>query len=565
MPVMRKIVSLLCVLCVSTMLLAQTDSTKIEGIHPYKVADEVSWEHAHWSLLPYVGVNWFMGDFTSSEIKSTMGLPSFGIAAECAFNPAWGIGFEYGYANWKVSGDPTKTNAAGARLNADTLLLGKTHKADVYLAADLINLILPFAKKKPVALMAQVGVGGAIHKNSVYYDMSESNTAGREARGATALHPEIKGAMKKYDFNPYLVFGMDLDFNINRTLAMGVRASYDLFLSDLIDNRKFNPNTDGLLEIALNLRIKFNAVKMTHARNVPGRDFPDLRAITTAEARNYVEEEVAKHIKTAYAEGAEAAKVHDTLIIQHDSVIVRDGVQYAAVPAVVAQPATNAVAEAAPESQPRVYARAAQNFYIYFDSYKAQLSEDGLITIQQVADLLKDDSTLNALIIGYCDNTGTAQANLVLGEKRAGNVEEELRAEYGIEAARLYAVSRGVVVGGRSKAAYAPNRRVAIQLVDKATFDRRKAELEEEKAKRADEQFPVMTTVTVNESTTLSQLARKYYNNTNCWIYIYAANKSKLSGPNNVVQGVELTIPEITEEDKKITKSQSQDMYREIQ
>jgi len=564
---MRKIVTLLCVLCASATLLAQTENLK--GIHPYQEPDpeNVSQEHAYWSITPYAGINWFFGDFNSDELRNTPNFPSVGIAADCWFNPAWALGIEYGFSRWKLMGTD-KVDGAGNRLNADTLLLGNGHMGNIFLATDLVNLIHPFAKKKPVSVIASVGVGGLLHKNSVYYDMSEKNTEGRSARGNTAAHPNLRGSMNKYDVNPLLKFALNVEFNINRTLALGVRGAYNLFLSDMIDNRQFNPNTDGVVDLTLNLRVKLEAVKKTHARNVPGRDFPDVRAITVREAKGYIADDVADQIETAYAKGAEAAKVHDTLIIHHDTIILvqHDSVIYAqgSLPAALAARATNAAAVAAEESAPRVYSRAAQNFYIYFEPFLSNINEDGLISIQQVADLMNEEPNFYAVIVGYCDNTGTPAANYELGEIRARKVADELREEYGIDAARIYSASHGAVVGGRSKAAYAPNRRVAIQLVDKATFDKRRAELEKEKANRGKVELPVMATVVADNNTTLAQLARRYYSNTNCWVYIFGANKDKLMSPNKVPQGTSLDIPKLTEDEAKITKEQSQKMYNEI-
>jgi len=561
---MRKITALLCVLFASVTLMAQAD---VKGIHPYKVEEpsKVAQDHAHWSLIPYVGVNMFFGDFNAGEAQSILSYPSLGLGAEFAFNPAWSIGLEYGFNRWKLNGNPNETNTAGERLHADTLLLGNAHMVDLYLAADLIDLILPFAKKKPVALMLSIGAGGAMHKNSVYYDMSEKNTEGRSARGNTALHPTLRSAMNKYDFNPFLKFGANLEFNINRTLALGVRAAYNMFLSDMIDGRQFNPNNDGLLDLTLNMRIKFNAVKKTHARNVPGRDFPDVRAITVAEAKDYIKDDVAEHVETAYAKGVEAAKVHDTLIIYHDTIIVEhDNISPETLAALKTVRAANAETAAESQASTRVYPRAAQNFYIYFDSFKADLNEAGLITIQQVADLMAEDESLCALIVAYCDNTGSEEINRKMGDKRAENVAAELRAEYGIDAARLFTHNHGVVVGGRSKAAYGPNRRVAITLMNKDSFNKSKAELEEQKKNKAGEEIVAMTTVVVNEATTLAKLARKYYGNTHCWVYIFAANRDHLSNPNKVPVGVELIIPEVSEEDRKINKAQSREMYENL-
>ena len=146
----------------------------------------------------------------------------------------------------------------------------------------------------------------------------------------------------------------------------------------------------------------------------------------------------------------------------------------------------------------------------------------------------------------------------------------------------------GKLVGKRSTASYGPNRRAAIRLVDKATFDRLATELKEQKEQRIrEEQAPkaesAKQTVSLSESakpvkenqyaarpssevvasenTTLAQLARKYYNNTHCWVYIYIANKQKLTSPNALVPGMKLHIPELTAEELQTTKDQCLQRY----
>ena len=151
-------------------------------------------------------------------------------------------------------------------------------------------------------------------------------------------------------------------------------------------------------------------------------------------------------------------------------------------------------------------------------------------------------------------------------------------AEHAIDTARLYAMGMGKLVGRRSQAAYGPNRRAAIRLVDKATFERMKGNLQESKEHRIIEEPAVKTVpleesarpekvnvykqrlseeVVVDKSTTLSKLARKYYNNTYCWVYIYIANKEKITNPNALVAGTKLTIPELTQKEMQITKDES--------
>lgn len=71
----------------------------------------------------------------------------------------------------------------------------------------------------------------------------------------------------------------------------------------------------------------------------------------------------------------------------------------------------------------------------------------------------------------------------------------------------------------------------------------------------------IVETVTIDKSTTIARLARQYYNNTNCWVYIYMANKDKITTPNNLPIGKELIIPELNEEEQKISKEESLKLY----
>jgi outer membrane protein OmpA-like peptidoglycan-associated protein len=343
--------------------------------------------------------------------------------------------------------------------------------------ADLIDLCHPYAKKKIVALNAIVGAGGAMNKNLTFFPASQDNTAGRDSRGNTA---NIKDStMTGYDFHAFLKFGVGLEFNLNRTLALGLRFTYNLFMDDLVEGRKFDPNCDGIIDLALNMRIKLEAVGKSHARNIPGRDWLDRRGVFTGEVREMVEDEVARikpteNVTNVYNTVADAGG-HDTVIIYHDTIIIREA---------AASPEALAAASTGAAGVHHVYPRAAQSFYLYFDQYKATITDEGLIAIQQAADLMQEEPEFYALVIGYCDNTGTEKGNYELGDMRSERVAKELSEEYGIDKARIYATGYGRVIGGRSKAAYAPNRRVSIQLVDKETFETRKAELEEAKANR---------------------------------------------------------------------------------
>lgn len=66
----------------------------------------------------------------------------------------------------------------------------------------------------------------------------------------------------------------------------------------------------------------------------------------------------------------------------------------------------------------------------------------------------------------------------------------------------------------------------------------------------------------VVEGQSLSQLARKYYNNTFCWVYLWIANRSKAPDPNLILPKCEIRVPQLSEDcQKTITKQEAKDMY----
>lgn len=62
---------------------------------------------------------------------------------------------------------------------------------------------------------------------------------------------------------------------------------------------------------------------------------------------------------------------------------------------------------------------------------------------------------------------------------------------------------------------------------------------------------------TVVEGQSLSQLARKYYHNTFCWVYIWLANRSVAPDPNLILPAVQLQIPVLNDQQKAITKEEA--------
>jgi len=103
---------------------------------------------------------------------------------------------------------------------------------------------------------------------------------------------------------------------------------------------------------------------------------------------------------------------------------------------------------------------------VRFDFDKSEVKEDGRKTCGVVADYLKKHPQAKMLIEGHCDERGTAEYNMALGERRATAVMSYL-VSLGVPKAALSTVSFGEekpLDPGHNEAAWAKNRRAHFVL-----------------------------------------------------------------------------------------------------
>ena len=126
---------------------------------------------------------------------------------------------------------------------------------------------------------------------------------------------------------------------------------------------------------------------------------------------------------------------------------------------------TSRPAQPRPAEAPRQAPQAVRMFApIYFDYDKADVREDQRAALSGFADYLKARPALRATLEGHCDERGTIEYNLALGQRRAESVATFL-ARAGVAAERIAAVSYGKerpADAGGGEAAWARNRRVEM-------------------------------------------------------------------------------------------------------
>lgn len=98
---------------------------------------------------------------------------------------------------------------------------------------------------------------------------------------------------------------------------------------------------------------------------------------------------------------------------------------------------------------------------IFFDYNSSSLSGEAQATLERQANWLKQYGNVNAVVEGHCDERGTREYNLALGERRANAVKNYL-VTLGVPAGRLSTISYGKerpAVLGSNESSWAQNRR----------------------------------------------------------------------------------------------------------
>ena len=103
---------------------------------------------------------------------------------------------------------------------------------------------------------------------------------------------------------------------------------------------------------------------------------------------------------------------------------------------------------------------------VYFDFDKSDLRPDTLESLNRYSKVLTANPDLKVLIEGHCDERGTEDYNLALGERRASRVREYLIST-GVASPRIRTISYGEMrpkAYGSNEAAWAQNRRAHFVL-----------------------------------------------------------------------------------------------------
>ena len=109
----------------------------------------------------------------------------------------------------------------------------------------------------------------------------------------------------------------------------------------------------------------------------------------------------------------------------------------------------------------------ASDIYFEYDSYSVQ--PEDLPKIKEVSEWLKINNAVQIVVEGHCDERGTVEYNLALGQKRAEVVKNHLT-KFGVDEKSIRIISFGKEIPvdpGHTEDAWAKNRRVHFSIDQK--------------------------------------------------------------------------------------------------
>lgn len=135
-------------------------------------------------------------------------------------------------------------------------------------------------------------------------------------------------------------------------------------------------------------------------------------------------------------------------------------------PAVAKKPQLEAQAIASPsEDASAELDKALRAATVFFSFDRDELQPEGMSALQAVADVLRKHSALKIKVEGHCDERGTEEYNLALGQRRAVAAAKYLHA-LGVSDAQVETVSYGDLkpaTDGHDEGSWAKNRRDEVK------------------------------------------------------------------------------------------------------
>lgn len=169
---------------------------------------------------------------------------------------------------------------------------------------------------------------------------------------------------------------------------------------------------------------------------------------------------------------------------------------------------------------------------IYFELDKTTPIIEPADVLERVADILRRHPEMRIHVNGHACKLGKAEYNQRLALRRAKAVAAKLR-QLGVADNQMIIASMGEKVPYRYNGHHQLSKDRRVEIVPET----RKTEI-------------------VRPGSRLAQIARRHYGNPEYWVFIYEANRDQITNPSDLIQGIELEIPDLTERLKDLSEEQ---------
>ena len=183
-------------------------------------------DYSHWSVAVHGGISQFDGDavqdynqmFSNSQV-----LWIVGVEGEYSWNPYWGLVAQFEYIPYmgKTSGGYGKNTFKGWSCDPSLMV-----------SVNVLNLLGQYRKDWRWGLYLKAGIGMS------FYGVDSEVTEGEEAYGKDAT-----------DFNDgrciMFPMGLDLEYNINKWLAVNLSGSYRMHNKDNFEGEDYTRGTSN--------------------------------------------------------------------------------------------------------------------------------------------------------------------------------------------------------------------------------------------------------------------------------------------------------------------------------
>ncbi|HLP05559.1 MAG TPA: OmpA family protein, partial [Paludibacter sp.] len=360
---------------------------------------------------------------------------------EYALTPVWGLGLDYYYfplrANNQVPPALISTNLSTSSLNA---------------TINFTRWIFPQTKSK-------FYVNGVLGFGFAEYTIDVIPTAD--------MFPKDK---KYYAISVPVTFS--LEYNFSKPLAAGAKVHYRSYSKDNLEGVR-HLNWDGVTNdyiaaVSLFLRLKFDAIKKDHLRNIAWDVYEPDKGLLLAQKLEKKLGDLDDKVKdidakidslTPRVEKLEKILSNDGPDTDGDGVPdVRDMDPNTPenTPVDFWGKTINYIVNTGPDGK-AVGSLTDEIPSVYFDFDQIDLDNEALASIFKVAMKLKADPSLYVEIRGYCDYIGNNPYNNLLAQRRTDRVKAELVKVFVIPADHIISNGKGKIIEPRMK--YRPNRR----------------------------------------------------------------------------------------------------------